>query len=63
MMLYTYMYDFVLYQGEGEEEEYVELEVFKVLGDIFELLVGVIYLDSKMFLDIVWRVYYRIMKS
>lgn len=57
------MYVFVLYQGEGEEEEYVELEVFKVLGDIFELLVGVIYLDSKMFLDIVWRVYYRIMKS
>lgn len=57
------MYVFVLYKGEGEEEEYVELEVFKVLGDIFELLVGVIYLDSKMFLDIVWRVYYRIMKS
>lgn len=57
------MYVFVLYQGEGEEEEYVELEVFKVFGDIFELLVGVIYLDSKMFLDIVWRVYYRIMKS
>lgn len=57
------MYVFVLYQGEGEEEEYVELEVFKVLGDIFELLAGVIYLDSKMFLDIVWRVYYRIMKS
>lgn len=57
------MYVFVLYQGEGEEEEYVELEVFKVLGDIFELLVGVIYLDSKMFLDIVWRVYYCIMMS
>lgn len=52
----------VLYQGEGEEEEHVELEVPKALGDIFESLAGAIYLDSKMSLDTVWRVYYRIMK-
>lgn len=57
-----YMYTVVLYQGEGEEEEHVELEVPKALGDIFESLAGAIYLDSKMSLDTVWRVYYRIMK-
>lgn len=56
------MYTVVLYQGEGEEEEHVELEVPKALGDIFESLAGAIYLDSKMSLDTVWRVYYRIMK-
>lgn len=61
-MLHTYMYAFVVYQGEGEEEEHVELEVPKALGDIFESLAGAIYLDSKMSLDTVWRVYYRIMK-
>uniref|UniRef100_K1QXR8 ribonuclease III n=1 Tax=Magallana gigas TaxID=29159 RepID=K1QXR8_MAGGI len=49
-------------EGEGEEEEHVELEVPKALGDIFESLAGAIYLDSKMSLDTVWRVYYRIMK-
>lgn len=57
-----YNYTVVLYQGEGEEEEHVELEVPKALGDIFESLAGAIYLDSKMSLDTVWRVYYRIMK-
>lgn len=57
-----FMYTVVLYQGEGEEEEHVELEVPKALGDIFESLAGAIYLDSKMSLDTVWRVYYRIMK-
>lgn len=56
------MYTVVLYQGEVEEEEHVELEVPKALGDIFESLAGAIYLDSKMSLDTVWRVYYRIMK-
>lgn len=57
-----FMYTVVLHQGEGEEEEHVELEVPKALGDIFESLAGAIYLDSKMSLDTVWRVYYRIMK-
>lgn len=40
----------------------MELEVPKALGDIFESLAGAIYLDSGMSLDVVWRVYYRIMK-
>lgn len=47
---------------EDHEKEHVELEVPKALGDIFESVAGAIYLDSKMSLDTVWRVYYRIMK-
>ncbi|KAK3092704.1 hypothetical protein FSP39_006212 [Pinctada imbricata] len=49
-------------ENEEEETERVELEVPKALGDIFESLAGAIYLDSGMSLDVVWRVYYRIMK-
>ncbi|XP_060562889.1 endoribonuclease Dicer-like [Ruditapes philippinarum] len=47
---------------EDHEKEHVELEVPKALGDIFESVAGAIYLDSKMSLDTVWRVFYRIMK-
>ncbi|OWF53355.1 endoribonuclease Dicer-like [Mizuhopecten yessoensis] len=49
-------------ENEDASEEYVELEVPKALGDIFESLAGAIYLDSGLSLDVVWRVYYRMMK-
>lgn len=54
-----------LFQEEEEEnsgEEVVEMEIPKALGDIFESVAGAIYLDSGMSLDVVWKVYYRIMK-
>ncbi|CAI9730629.1 endoribonuclease Dicer-like [Octopus vulgaris] len=53
------------FQDEGEEspdEEVVEMEIPKALGDIFESVAGAIYLDSNRSLDVVWKVYYRIMK-
>ena len=39
-----------------------DLEVPKALGDIFESVAGAVYLDSGMSLDVVWRVFHRIMK-
>lgn len=44
-------------EGKGED-----IEIPKALGDIFESVAGAIYLDSGLSLDIVWAVYYRIMK-
>ncbi|XP_043278022.1 endoribonuclease Dcr-1 isoform X2 [Venturia canescens] len=49
--------------GEEDREEAEDVEVPKALGDVFESLAGAIYLDSRMSLDAVWGVYYRIMKS
>uniref|UniRef100_T1HEL3 ribonuclease III n=1 Tax=Rhodnius prolixus TaxID=13249 RepID=T1HEL3_RHOPR len=45
----------------GEEAE--DVEVPKALGDVFESVAGAIFLDSSMSLDIVWRIYYRMMKK
>ncbi|XP_053658601.1 endoribonuclease Dicer [Anopheles marshallii] len=39
--------------------EYVDVP--KVLGDVFEALIGAIYLDSKNDLTVVWQVCYRLM--
>ncbi|KAI4458162.1 dicer-related [Holotrichia oblita] len=39
--------------------EYVDVP--KVLGDLFESLVGAVFLDSGMNLQVVWDVFYRIM--
>ncbi|CAH0552970.1 unnamed protein product [Brassicogethes aeneus] len=39
--------------------EYVDVP--KILGDIFEALAGAIYLDSNKDLNVVWRVFYKIM--
>ena len=44
------------------ENDDLELEIPKALGDIFESVAGAIFLDSGMSLDTVWRVYYRMMK-
>lgn len=49
--------------GEDECEEAEDVEVPKALGDVFESLAGAIYMDSRMSLDAVWSVYYRIMKA
>ncbi len=35
-----------------------DIDAPKVLGDIFESMVGAIFLDSDMSLDTVWRVFY-----
>ncbi|XP_038213849.1 endoribonuclease Dicer isoform X2 [Zerene cesonia] len=52
----------VLYLIDEEECQIAEyVEVPKAVSDIFESLVGAIYLDSKGCLDTVWRVVYRIM--
>lgn len=40
-----------------------EVEIPKVLGDIFESVAGAIYLDSGLSLDTLWKVYYPLMKS
>ncbi|VDP18723.1 unnamed protein product [Onchocerca flexuosa] len=45
---------------EGEEED---IEVPKAMGDIFESVAGAIYLDSGRSLNIVWRVFYNLMKE
>lgn len=55
-------YEQAYYLEEEECEEAEEVEVPKALGDIFESVAGAIYLDSKMSLDTVWRVYFAMMK-
>ncbi|CAJ0586802.1 unnamed protein product, partial [Mesorhabditis spiculigera] len=45
---------------EGQEED---VEVPKAMSDIFESVAGAIYLDSGCDLDVVWRVFYALMKE
>ena len=45
---------------EGHEED---VEVPKAMGDIFESVAGAVYLDCGMDLDIVWRVFYNLMRD
>ncbi|KAI6224621.1 hypothetical protein M3Y95_00772100 [Aphelenchoides besseyi] len=52
---------FMVTEEEVEDEE--DVEVPKALGDIFESLAGAIYLDCGMDLEVVWRVYYNLMKD
>jgi len=40
-----------------------EIEVPKVLGDIFESLAAAIFIDSQFNLNIVWQIYYNFMKN
>lgn len=49
--------------SEEECEEAEDVEVPKALGDVFESVAGAVFLDSKMSLDAVWKVYYRMMKT
>lgn len=39
------------------------IEVPKTLGDVFEALIGAIYLDSGKNLNETWRVIYNLMKN
>lgn len=43
-------------EEEGDHEDSEDIEVPKVLGDIYESVAGAIYLDSGMNLDAVWGV-------
>lgn len=47
--------------SEEECDEAEDVEVPKALGDVFESVAGAVFLDSKMSLDAVWRVYYKMM--
>lgn len=55
---YKTHFAFQYYMIEAED-----VEVPKVLGDVFESVAGAIYLDSKMSLNSVWKVYYNMMKK
>merc|ERR1711872_336338 len=45
--------------NETETPVLTEVEVPKVLGDVFEALMGAVFIDSGHSLDTVWRVYQR----
>ncbi|GMR41734.1 hypothetical protein PMAYCL1PPCAC_11929, partial [Pristionchus mayeri] len=45
---------------EGQEED---VEVPKAMGDIFESVAGAIYLDCGGDLDVVWRVFFHLMRE
>ena len=51
-----------LRRSEEDEEKEEDIEVPKAMGDIFESLAGAIYMDSRMSLETVWRVYYPMMR-
>jgi len=46
----------------GGEDKFVEVEVPKVLGDLFEAVAGAMYVDCGQDLDRVWQVYLPILK-
>ena len=51
---------FVLRSDDSEES--IEVEVPKVLGDLFEAVAGALYVDCGQDLDMVWQVYQPILK-
>uniref|UniRef100_A0A8D1V6B4 Endoribonuclease Dicer n=1 Tax=Sus scrofa TaxID=9823 RepID=A0A8D1V6B4_PIG len=54
--------DSELRRSEEDEEKEEDIEVPKAMGDIFESLAGAIYMDSGMSLEVVWQVYYPMMR-
>ncbi|KFB49809.1 AGAP012289-PA-like protein [Anopheles sinensis] len=48
-------------EGDTPLVEYVDVP--KVLGDVFEALIGAVYLDCGKNLDVVWRVCYRLLRD
>ena len=52
----------ILLDLEDEDDDSEDIEVPKVLGDIYESVAGAIYLDSNMDLDTVWKVYHPMLK-
>lgn len=75
--MFTINYTLCLFQVDDGHEE--DVEVPKALGDVFESLAGAVYLvnmivgtpcthqqllqDCGMKLDVVWRVYFNLMKD
>ncbi|KAK4023845.1 hypothetical protein OUZ56_009240 [Daphnia magna] len=49
--------------GTKDDPMAEDIEVPKVLGDIFESLVGAVFLDSDMSLDVVWRIFYPFVRD
>ncbi|XP_057374674.1 endoribonuclease Dicer-like [Daphnia carinata] len=49
--------------GTADDPMAEDTEVPKVLGDIFESLVGAVFLDSDMSLDVVWRIFYPFIRD
>uniref|UniRef100_A0A182J388 Dicer-2 n=1 Tax=Anopheles atroparvus TaxID=41427 RepID=A0A182J388_ANOAO len=48
-------------EGDSPLVEYVDVP--KVLGDVFEALIGAVYLDSGKDLNVTWRVCYRLLRD
>lgn len=40
-----------------------DVDIPKALGDIFEAIIGAVFVDSGFSLDAVWKVIYRLMKQ
>lgn len=56
------IYSSVFVLGSEDSDDGVEVEVPKVLGDLFEAVAGALYLDCRQDLETVWRVYLPILK-
>lgn len=52
------LFQYLRTSDDGDEE----VEIPKVLGDIFESVAGAIYLDSGLSLDTLWSVYLPLMR-
>lgn len=56
------IYSSVFVMGSGGDEDSVQVEVPKALGDLFEAVAGAMYVDCGRDLDRVWQVYQPILK-
>ena len=61
-LLPVQIYSSVFVLGSEDSEEFVEVEVPKVLGDLFEAVAGAVYVDCGQDLDRVWQIYRPILK-
>uniref|UniRef100_A0A1B6DNE2 Uncharacterized protein n=1 Tax=Clastoptera arizonana TaxID=38151 RepID=A0A1B6DNE2_9HEMI len=56
--------DNILFLRSEIEVEYAEsVDIPKVLGDVFESLIGAIYLDSGKDMNVTWKILYNLMKD
>ena len=58
----TQIYSSVFLTGSEGDEDGVQVEVPKTLGDLFEAVAGAVYVDCDQDLDKVWQVYLPILK-
>ena len=56
------MYSSVFIVPDVNDEDSVNIEVPKALGDLFEAVVGAVYVDSGMDLEKVWHVFFPFLK-